>query len=120
MKSREGGLMIYGIYVPIIVFAKAGQIDKVQECIKSGCDVNEKDASGTCAIIEAAKRNDLDMVKILIKAGAKRLVQNRFKESTLSWATFHHNDEMLEVLKNGILNSNQNIDQDRSNSAAPF
>lgn len=71
----------------------------LKKLIEQKCNVNEKDASGTCAIIEAAKRNDTDMVKMLLDAGAKPLVQNRMGCSTLSWAEHHKNTQMLSMLK---------------------
>lgn len=57
-------------YVDIIEYAKLGMISGVRTEISRGKDVNEKDTGDDCAIAWAVKRNDLEMTKLLVSAGA--------------------------------------------------
>lgn len=57
-------------YVDIIEYTKIGMTDGVKEMIAMKADVNEKDRKGDYAVLWATKRNDLDILKLLVDAGA--------------------------------------------------
>ena len=56
---------------PLNDLVSQGQIDDVEKKIKNGCDVNEKNYIGDCAVTITTEDNDLLMLKVLVKAGAK-------------------------------------------------
>lgn len=83
--------------VNIIELAKMSQIRDIKECINQNHDVNATDGD-TYAIIEAAKRNELKIVEMLIAAGAKPDVENRRGETAEFWAKMNHNEKMADTL----------------------
>jgi ankyrin repeat protein len=56
--------------VPIIDFVSQGAIDDVRRLIKNGCNVDEKDYSGNCAVIVCVERNDINIMHVLIQENA--------------------------------------------------
>jgi ankyrin repeat protein len=62
--------------VPIIDLVSIGAIDEVRDLIQAGCDVNEKDYCGECAVIRCVDRNDDDILAVLIEANANLDVKN--------------------------------------------
>ena len=58
-------------YVDIIEYTKRGMVDRVKMCIGCGADVNKKDDFGNYAILVAAERGNMTILKLLVQAGAK-------------------------------------------------
>lgn len=85
---------------PAIVQAAAlGQLDDVKELLNNhDVDVNESDDAGTTAIINAAKRNDTLMVKLLIQGGADIEATDDFGYSAAIWAKQNDNQEMINLI----------------------
>ncbi|MBV9503798.1 MAG: ankyrin repeat domain-containing protein [Acidobacteriia bacterium] len=61
-------------------------------------DVNEPDVDGTTALIYAAHENNLDLVKLLVAAGANAKAANRYHVTALAEACNLGNGEMVEAL----------------------
>jgi len=90
--------------VLIIDVAGLGLVGDVQKLIDRGDDVNEMDDFGNSAVLVAACRNDVAMMKVLIKNGARvDIPGNYFGLSPMGWATFHASDEMIDLLKGAII-----------------
>ena len=84
----------------LMEYISLGQVEAVQKLLnQNNCNVNQQDEFGDSAILLAACRNDLAMLKILIAAGATVNTQDHFGNSPLSWAEKHHNHEMINLVK---------------------
>jgi ankyrin repeat protein len=62
-------------------------------------DLNLKDEYGHLPVIEAAKRNNLPMVKLLVKHGAKLHSKDGAGRNVEGWANKHKNKDMINFLK---------------------
>lgn len=89
----------------IVEYARRGLIEKVIECIERGDDVNDRDYLGDTALIIAARDHNLEMVKILIEAGADCNVKGLSNLSPLNYAKIYKNNEMKEYIEEHIANS---------------
>lgn len=55
---------------PLMRAAAAGRVDEVRHLLKTGVDVDEKDALGITALMVAVGMGHIDVVDVLLKAGA--------------------------------------------------
>lgn len=60
----------------LIIAAKSGDEAEVTKLIKAKADINESTSSGANALITAAEKNHLNIVKLLINAGADLNAEN--------------------------------------------
>lgn len=70
--------------------------------IQHGKDVNEANSDGDCAVLVAARRNDLELFKILIEAHANLDVKDAAGCSVLDWAKQYNNTEMIELIESQL------------------
>ena len=57
--------------------AKLGDIDRTTELIYEGLDVNDCDANGVTPLIMACSVGNLELVELLLEAGAEKGCQDR-------------------------------------------
>jgi ankyrin repeat protein len=62
---------------PLIDAVKRGDRDAVRELLRSKPDVNAAQADGTTALHWAVRANDIELVGMLLRAGAKATATNR-------------------------------------------
>lgn len=62
-------------------------------------DLNLKDEYGHLPVIEAAKRNNLSMVKLLVEHGAKLHDKDGMGRNVEGWAKKHNNKDMINFLE---------------------
>ena len=86
-------------HVDIVECAKRGWTDRVKYLIASGDDVNEQDKDGNCAIVFAARNNDLAMMKMLVEAGASLNVREPGGATLLGWAHYNRSQDMVMYIK---------------------
>jgi hypothetical protein len=99
-KRLELTIMMTARRVPLIDFVSQGDIGEVQNLIKSGCNVDETDYCGGCAVIRCVERNDIKILKVLIKANAKLNVLDPLGTSALLLAQelkHHKIAQLIEV-----------------------
>lgn len=85
----------------LLTLVGMGQIAQVKELLQNEkCDIDQQDGSQNTAAIIAARRNDLDMLKVLAYAGADLNCKNFFGQDVYGWAKKHNNKEMLDFLNN--------------------
>ncbi len=86
----------------IIECAELGQINSVISLIQDGKDVNEANSDGDCAVLVAARRNDLELFRILIEADANLDVKDAAGCSVLDWARLNNNTEMIKLIESRL------------------
>lgn len=84
--------------VRIVDVVALGQTRDVKILLQRGLSPNEKDEEGNHPVAIAAKRNDLDTLKVLVKAGAKVAVGDAMGMSALTHAQNHRNQEMMDLI----------------------
>src|SRR5438445_13382063 len=77
---------------------RSGDIAVVGELIRAGVNVNSLDRYNQTALMHAAHRGDLDMVKLFVANGAKLEVRAKLRLSALDLARIGHHDEVVEFL----------------------
>lgn len=93
-------------YVDIIEYTKRGMSWRVKQLIEKKVDINERDASGDCAVIWAALRCDLETLKILVEAGADLNVMGGFSGMTpLDYAKFNKSNTMVRYIEQHLSNT---------------
>ncbi|STX81227.1 ankyrin repeat protein [Legionella busanensis] len=91
--------------IPIIEMAKLGQTEAIIEWLNTYTqkndllNIDEEDDEGNYAILIAARRNDLETLKILVDHGANRDVADVYGRNALYWAKENGNAEMQVLLK---------------------
>ncbi|WP_131784117.1 ankyrin repeat domain-containing protein [Legionella gresilensis] len=91
--------------IPIIEMAKLGQIQAIIERLNTYTqkndllNIDEEDDEGNSAILIAARRNDLKMLKILLDHGANRNVVDVYGRNALYWAKENGNTKMQFLLE---------------------
>ncbi len=87
--------------VQLVDLVSWGQRAAVEELIQkagSNLDINEKDANGNFAAIIAAERNDLRMLTLLVKHGARLDLEDGRGRTVLGWAKKNENNRMIEFI----------------------
>src|ERR1051325_10667054 len=82
----------------LIDAVKSGKSAAVRTAIQQKADVNAAEADGTTALHWAAQRNDAQIAQLLISAGAKPQVANRYGVTPLSLAAVNGNAAIIEML----------------------
>jgi len=74
LKMLDKGMNVNpkGDFVPLLTAANAAWPEMVQALIKKGADVNSIDSNGCTPLIAAIQKNNVNIVKILLAAGAKK------------------------------------------------
>lgn len=94
--------------IQIIELVSAGQIDAVKELIDKTNKrdltrmVNETNYVGNCAVLAAVDRNDLEMLKVLIEAGANINVKDPIGRSARSFAQICGYSDIVELIDKTI------------------
>lgn len=79
----------------LLTAAKEGNIERVQELINEGVDLNMETDNGPTALMLAARYNNTEMVKILLKAGADLNIQQRKS----GWTALMFAENNIEIIK---------------------
>jgi uncharacterized protein len=90
--------------VRLLKAIEIGQIGVARAYIAEGDDVNEYSESGNCPLLEAASRNDGEMVELLLQNGANPDVHDLRNNTPLSWAQRHKDATMEKLIKTAIDN----------------
>lgn len=88
---------------PLLGMVTLGQLETVQNMVATNVyDINKQNEYGNCPVLEAAKSNNLQMLQILINAGARLDVADIFGNTPLTWAQKHNNTDMIALVDNCI------------------
>src|SRR5579862_1356626 len=102
-------LLLAGVLFAALLFAagndprltqavKNGDAGAVRSLLKNGADVNAAEADGTTALHWAADSENLEIVNLLLAAGAKATAATRYKITPLSLAAERGNAPIIERL----------------------
>ena len=86
---------------PLVDAAKAGDAAAVRAAIQKKADVNETASDGSTALHWAVHRDALDVVDLLLGAGANPKAANRYGVTPLSLAATNGNARIVERLLRG-------------------
>lgn len=92
-------------YVTIVEYAKRGMRTKVEQLIEVGVDVNKIDYWGKTALIAAAERDDFELLKILVDAGADLNIRSLSEPSARGYAVHHKNKDMIDYIDSKLSQS---------------
>ena len=84
----------------LVDWAGVGWLNKVQECIKNGTDINAKNKWGWTALIKASEKGNLDIVEYLIKKEADVNAIDKNNYTALMYASENGYTDIVEFLKN--------------------
>jgi ankyrin repeat protein len=98
--SGAGVIVIRKVNHPPLVFAIiSDEVETAETLLASGADANVVDEdNGRTPIFEAIERNNLDMVKLLLKFGAKLDVEDEEKMTPLMMISEDSSLELVELL----------------------
>lgn len=85
--------------VKIVDVVSLGQLEDTRELIRRGLDVDDPDENGNYAVTMAARRNDLEILKILIDAGAELNLFDGMGRKAITWARKYKNQEMIDEIE---------------------
>ncbi|PIR39068.1 MAG: hypothetical protein COV35_04200 [Alphaproteobacteria bacterium CG11_big_fil_rev_8_21_14_0_20_39_49] len=95
---------ITGQRVHLVDAAKQGSLTRVTELLSDGFNIDEKDSSGSTALIQASSRNDTNMVNFLLERKANPLVIDNEGLSAKDWASENGNKYIKDALMKAELN----------------
>lgn len=82
----------------IVRAAAHGRADAVRLLVEHGANINHRD--GATALHEAARRGDLELVKLLVALGADATIRDHeFDATPLGWADFFHRQTVSDYLR---------------------
>lgn len=97
--------------IQIIGIVKLGIYDAVKELIAKGVNINETNDKGESALLAAAARNDLKIVKLLVNYNVIVNVEDVYGLTPIKWAKHYNNVEMIELLERK-LNKKDEVNDD--------
>jgi ankyrin repeat protein len=87
-------------------FVSIGYIFGVKKLFDTGrCDVNYVNDNGDTAIMIAARRNDLEMMRLLLITYGAKIDAGAVHEYLMRCAEFYYNDKMIDLINNHTLSS---------------
>ncbi|KAK4230544.1 hypothetical protein QBC38DRAFT_507393 [Podospora fimiseda] len=98
LQSAVDTLRLIGVAgdTPLLFATRQGYRSEVERLVRSGSDLEAKDADGNTALIVAAQHNQIDILKILFQNGANIETKNSIGDTPLL-ATIHRGQ--IEVVK---------------------
>jgi len=84
--------------VDLITLVSLGSIPIVKQKLLEGWDPNVQNEDGTSPALKAAGRNDLEMLKLLIQAGARVDVADIAGFTPIKLANMNENKEMIQLI----------------------
>lgn len=96
---------------PLVRAASDGDLDTLNELLRSGVDVNQKEDDGTTALEVAVGQNNLEMVRRLLSAGASIGTTNEDGRNILFALDDDSSEELIQVLIRAGANVNQADDE---------
>jgi hypothetical protein len=106
-----GDIMVVRHVQPLVLAASEGDIDAVNELLRSGMDINQAEDDGTTALEVAVANNDPAMVRRLLAAGASINTKHEDGRSILFSLDDDSSDEILQLLIRAGANVNQADDE---------
>lgn len=106
-----GDIMVVRHQQPLVVAVSEGDMETVNELLRSGVDVNQAEDDGTTALEVAVGNNDLDMVRRLLAAGASIATKNEDGRNILFALDDDSTDQMVQLLTRAGANVNQIDDE---------
>ena len=103
-----------GAEVRLIDAVKAGNADAVRALLKQPApanDVNAAEPDGTTALHWAVRADDQDVVQLLLRAGARPNVANRYGVTPISLAAGNANASLVEMLLAAGADANTSLPQ---------
>jgi uncharacterized protein len=88
----------HGPLAPLVDAVKLVDRQAVRELLGQHADVNKPEPDGTTALHWAVRTGDLDIVNLLLRAGAKSTVTNRYGVTPLALAAINGNGRVIEAL----------------------
>ena len=82
----------------LIVAAANGNIQRVQELLEYGADINIKNYDGDTVLIEASYRGYTEIVRLLLEKGADPNIKNRFEQTALMMASTRGYTKIVRLL----------------------
>ncbi|QBN18324.1 ankyrin repeat domain-containing protein [Flavobacterium nackdongense] len=76
-----------------------GQYQLVDELISKKANLDLTDANGTTALMLAVQFKNVEMVKILVAAGANKALKCKQNKTAFEYAVFSNNEEIINLLK---------------------
>jgi uncharacterized protein len=95
---QAAGLRAAGSESPLVDAVKAGNRTAVMTILKRPGAVNAADADGTTALHWAVRGDDVEMVRLLLQAGADAKVANRYGIRPLGLAATNGSAEAIKLL----------------------
>ena len=86
--------------VPLHVAAAWGQGNVLQMLLATGSNTDQVDTNGNTALLYAVQEGHVEIVKMLLLAGADPAVENKFGASAISLAAGHGHRAILDELAN--------------------
>jgi ankyrin repeat protein len=86
----------------LVSLVSTGLVALVQQKLDEEWDPNVRNEDGISPILKAAERNDLEMVRVLLKAGASVDVSDIVGDTPLRQAESHGNEEMIKLMKDSL------------------
>lgn len=87
----------------LIDYVKLGHFSKIQELIAQGVDLNAQDEYGYTPLMWAVNYSKLDIVKLLLEAGADKTITDNDKHDCLFWANYYGQKEIIALFDKKIL-----------------
>ncbi len=111
IRPLGGAIAMVRYEQPLVVAASQDDLETVNELLRSGADVNQKEDDGTTALEVAVGQNNLAMVQRLLSAGASIGTANEDGRNILFALDDDSSDEMIQVLLRAGANVNHVDDE---------
>lgn len=107
---------------PLMVAAMLGKVNRIQELVASGADIDAPDERGWTPLMFAASRNESGAVQLLLKLGANTTHVNEDNKTVIDIAGDRNNGEVVEIIRQHISERskpNEALQRDAPQAARP-
>ncbi len=98
--AAKNEITVFAVYegTPLVVAVAKGDIDTVKKFIEYGANVNEK-ADDMSPLMTAARYNKVEIIKVLLAAGARPSDKNEKGYTALKYAELSNAADAIALLK---------------------
>lgn len=117
---RERGNQGPGGTLPLLLAARMGDANRVEELLRGGANISERNERGQTALHIAIQRSELEVVRILTRNGADLEARDQAENTPLHSLDYNHLSSKVKLIAQCLLEAGVQIEARGADDSTPL